>query len=92
MWLRNGSWVATLPLGRDQTTFSKLTGTGGYNAREFANSASLYNIEDACSVGHIEGFFSTHGGVNGNTLETVIRPLYCLVSTVIDLARKKGTI
>ena len=92
MWLRNGSWVSTLPLGRDQTTFSQLTGTGGHNARQFANGTGLYNIEDACSVGHIEGFFSAHGGVNGNTVETAIRPLYCLVSTVIDLARKKGTI
>lgn len=92
MWLRNGNWVSTLPLGRDQTTFSQLIGTGGYNARQFANGTGLYNIEDACSVGHIEGLLSALGGVNGNTVETVIRPLYCLVSTVIDLARKKGTI
>lgn len=85
-----GVYVGTRPkpLG-NADIFADLQNAGGSAARAFANSGSPFNIESLCVAGGISGVMPAT--ITNSALEAALRPVYCLLSTLIETTRSKGT-
>ena len=60
---------------------------GAYYANLYSTTANI-DVDQACATGYISGFIG--GTYNATNLEYVIRPLWCMLSSLIkDLKDKK---
>ncbi len=85
-----GVYVGTRPspLG-NASIYANLSRAGGANAVAFANSGSTFDIESLCAPGAIAG--AMPATITNSALESALRPIYCLLSTLISTTRSKGT-
>ncbi len=78
---------AARDLGQPISSFFNYTNWGGTNAKGFTDFGSL-NVDALCASGAIASVMSASPS-NGE-VETVVRPLYCIISTLIkELIDKK---
>ncbi len=77
--------AASKTIGEISSIYANLLNVGGANARAYANSGSNTDIESICTPGTIA---TTLGGTySAANIETVLRGLWCLTSTLIDEVR-----
>jgi hypothetical protein len=86
----SGVFVGTRPqpLG-NAPIYANLLNPGGTQARAFANSGSSFDIEALCAPGGLTS--AMPATVTNSALEAALRPIYCLLSTLIKTTRDKGT-
>lgn len=78
---------ASVNLGTTWTYSSNLINIGGTNAQAFINAAN-FDLDGICTSGFISAFIG--GAYNAVLLEYILRPLYCMVSSITkDLQNKK---
>jgi hypothetical protein len=80
---------ATVGLGATLGSYGNMSSWGGTNARSFTDSVTL-NIDSLCTDGVIRTFMSaTPTNVQ---VESALRPLYCIVSTLVKALQERKVI
>ena len=82
---------ASLPLKKNTAIYQSIYNLGGPNAMQLVNANPL-DIDGVCNLGDIRNFLKQGGftDTQAGYLETVIRPLYGLISALAYSAREKG--
>jgi hypothetical protein len=80
---------ATRTIGTAIGTYNNFTNWGGTNAKAFTDS-TVFNVENSCTVGYLESLMSP--SPTASEVETVVRPIYCIVSALIKELQDKKVI
>lgn len=81
-------FAATKPIGQVLASYNNLTVFGGSNAVTH-NTTNTLNIDSICGIGTLASFIGTPTGAS---IETVLRPLWCIVSELVAELRAKRVI
>jgi hypothetical protein len=80
---------ATRTIGTAIDTYDNMVSWGGANAKAFTDTVTL-NIDTMCGVGYFETLMSPMP--TEAEVETVVRPIYCIVSSLIKELQDKKVI
>lgn len=76
-------------IGQAINSFTYLSNFGGGNAKSFTDGTTL-DIDSICTIGTIRTFMSTTP--TNEQVENALRPLYCIVSTLVKELKDKRVI